>query len=468
MALSLRSRVACLRRAFGRFWQYNYAFVDAFRGFTADSARDDATAALVSRESDGAVVPPSGYEIVRELGAGGCGVVYLARQTALQRLVALKRIHGYALTDDYALERFRREARVLATMDHPGVVRVFDFRRSQQDAMLVMEYVAGESLADRLDRGPMPVAESLEVLRDVAAALRAASERGIAHRDIKPGNVFLTDSGHAKLGDFGLARIVADPSVFRTTTGEVSGTPAYFPPECSDADHEPDERADAYSFAVMAYEMLTGRLPFTGADVMQVLAAHMSQPPPPPTDVVPGFPADASTALLTGLAKEPAARPLPWELVDRLPAGARGDRLAAVPRTAWPPVPDATPVRRRIAPSEPTVRGVVAPPSAQPARVESAPARRRPVRLRRLALPAAAAVAVGVALVVLTTSGGGSNDPPGDLHATSLHVSVSPGRGHCPGTVFTFTAEVATNGAAGEVSLQWTPPDGQRAQPVVG
>jgi hypothetical protein len=291
--------------------------------------------------------------------------------------------------------------------------------------------------------------------------LRAASERGIAHRDIKPGNVFLLDNGHAKLGDFGLARIVADPSVFRTTTGEVSGTPAYFPPECSDADHEPDERADAYSFAVMAYEMLTGRLPFTGSDVMQILAAHMSQPPPPPTDVVPGFPAAASTALLAGLAKEPAARLLPWELVDR---------LAAVPQTAWPAVAQATPTPRKVAPSAPTVRGVTPPGSSVPPPVEPPATRRRPRRIGRPAVLAGAGAAVAaVVAVVLVTSGGGDADPPtADLHATSVAVSVSPagGEGRCPEAVYTFTAEVQTNGAAGEVTLRWTRPDGRRTDPV--
>jgi hypothetical protein len=209
----------------------------------------------------------------------------------------------------------------------------------------------------------------------------------------------------------------------------------------------------------MAYEMLTGRLPFTGADVLQILAAHMSQPPPPPTDVVPGFPAEASTALLAGLAKEPAARLLPWELVDR---------LAAVPQQAWPAVPQAAPVRRTVAPSEPTVRGVAPPATSAPSPVE-VPATRRPTRrIGRTAVLAVAGAAVAVTAVVLATSGGDSDPAAAELHATSVAVSVSPagGDGRCPEAVYTFTADVQTNGAAGEVTLRWTRPDGRRTDPV--
>jgi serine/threonine-protein kinase len=407
---------------------------------------------------------PPGYDLVRELGAGGCGVVYLAEQTALKRLVALKRIHGYALVQGEGLDRFRREAQVLASMEHPAVVRVFDFRRSEHDATLVMEYVAGESLADRLERGPLPVAESLVVLRDVAAALHAASERGIAHRDIKPGNVFLLADGHAKLGDFGLARIVSDPSVFRTSTGEVSGTPAYFPPECGDASHEPDERSDAYSFAVMAYEMLTGQLPFTGTDLMQIVAAHFSQPPPPPETVLPGFPQAASTALLAGLEKDPARRLLPWDLVDR---------LAAVPGNAWPAIPASagSAAPRKVAAYEPTVRGIVTPPGATASTPATAPPSRRPSRRRigpRTLVTAGAVAVLAVAAIIAFTSGGGSDSTATDLRVQSVDVSVTPrgGSGSCPNALFVFSADLTTNGGAGHVTLRWVRPDGQRSDPV--
>ncbi|MDX6287914.1 MAG: eukaryotic-like serine/threonine-protein kinase [Frankiales bacterium] len=408
---------------------------------------------------------PKGYDFVREIGAGGCGEVVLARHTALKRLVAVKRIHGYALADADALERFRREAQVLATLDDPTVVRVFDFRRSGHDATLVMEYVPGESLADMIERGPLPFADALVILRDAADALRIARERGIVHRDVKPGNVFVLPNGRAKLGDFGLARIVSDPSVFRTSTGDVSGTPAYFPPECGSADNEPDERSDAYSFAVMAYELLTGVLPFTGDDIMQIVTAHLSKSPPPPETVLPGFPAPASAAILAGLAKDPAQRLLPWELVDR---------LEAVPTNAWPTVNRAAAHANRPVPkSAPTVR--VAPdavPAASPGATTAAspPRRRRRDGSRRIGIVAAAVVVAAAAAVLAIhfLSGSSSTSSAEPLHVTGVSLTVLPpdGRARCPSGHFEFSARIATNGAGGDIVLRWTRPDGRDSAPT--
>src|SRR4051812_3442493 len=300
-----------------------------------------------------------------------------------------------------------------------------------------MEYVAGESLADRLERGPIPPAEALVVLRDVADALRVAAARGIVHRDVKPGNVFVLPDGHAKLGDFGLARIVSDPSVFRTSTGEVSGTPAYFPPECGSADAEPDERSDAYSFAVMAYELLTGQLPFTGNDIMQIVAAHFSKAPPPPESLVPGFPAAASAALLTALAKDPADRLLPWELVDR---------LAAVPTTAWPAAVSAPAAtgRRRVAPSEPTVRTSPSPQvaTATTASTTTPPPRQRktPWLSRRAGIVAGGLVIAAAVVVLVLHLASGSSSKPLSVRSVVLTGEPASGQARCPAGHFAFTA----------------------------
>jgi eukaryotic-like serine/threonine-protein kinase len=398
-----------------------------------------------------APVLPAGLEPVRRLGAGAFGEVFLARQTAIGRLVAVKQILPRALADHDNVERFRREARVLAATDCPQVVKVFDLQTGPSGAVLVMEYVPGATLADELELGPLPATDALRALDDVALALRFMSARGIVHRDIKPGNVFLLPDGHAKLGDFGLARALADESAFKTAGGAPAGTPAYFPPEVSQGHAEPDVRSDSYSFAVMAYEALTGSRPFEAPDALALIVAHWERPPKPPEEALPGIPAAASKALLAGLAKDPAQRPLPHELVER---------LRRIDPGAWPQV-----VRRpRSAPagavSAPTVR-VPHRPSA-PAPVSAAGRPRSPWLSRRrlpgLAALAIAATGLGVGAMVMSGS-----DPP--LDVTAVDVDVDPDRGSCPRAAFTFTALIRTNGEPGVVSFRWRRPDGEVLPP---
>ena len=279
---------------------------------------------------------PSGYEYVRRLGAGGFGEVFLARQVAVGRLVAIKRILPRALSDSDNVERFRREARVLAATDSPAVVRVFDLSTQDGNLYLVMEYVPGRTLTDLIAGGPLPAAEGLRILADVAEALREMASHGLVHRDVKPGNVLVLPDGHAKLADFGLARAVADTSAFRTAGGTPSGTPAYFAPEISLGTHEPDARSDGYSFAVMTYEVLTGRRPFDAPDALSMLMAHWEREPVPPQEALPGLPAEVCAALLAGLTKSPETRPLPHELVGRL-AKIAPERWPAVARSPDPP-----------------------------------------------------------------------------------------------------------------------------------
>lgn len=386
---------------------------------------------------------PDGYELVRPLGAGGYGEVVLARHVALGRLVAIKRIHAHLLAAPADLERFRREARVLAGLDHPAIVRVYDFRRESGDAHLVMEYVDGAPLDALAEHGPLPAARALRVLDDVAAALAEAARHGIAHRDVKPGNVFVLPAGGAKLGDFGLARIAADPSVFRTSDGSSVGTPAYLPPEVGQGTGEPDARSDAYSFAVMAYELLTGHLPFEGMGAIAMIAAHMSQQPPAPVDVVAGFPPAASEALLDGLAKQPGSRPLPHELVRR---------LRAVPEQAWPAVRPA-PQRR----SAPTVVVASGPPPLAAADTSRA---RRAVPWRWVAAAGlVAAVLAAVAVLLLHRS------PAGALEVSAVAVTATPTSGRCPEGTYRLVASLTTNGRPGTVRLRWVQPDGTVLSP---
>jgi hypothetical protein len=393
---------------------------------------------------------PEGYELVRLLGAGGFGEVHLARQMSLGRLVAVKRIHSFALADEESLARFRREARTLAAMTHPAVVRVYDFQHRGGDATLIMEYVDGQSLLERLEFGPLPIDTALTVLRDVADALTAAADSGIAHRDVKPGNVFVLPTGHAKLGDFGLARIVSDPSVFRTVAGRESGTPAYFPPELSEGTAEPSPSSDAYSFAVMAFEMLTGRQPFEGAGPIAVIAAHWSAERPDPRAIVPGFPDAAARALMSALSKNPSARPLPAALVDR---------LSQVPMHAWPKAvsrqrrPEAGAVMR--APATIHVPDALVPPHST---VVARRKRRGWVRVLLLGGILGAAVVASVSGWRMLAS---PDSSPLAVDQVTVRSDPASGSGKCPSASFEFTATIATNGSPGLIKLQWTQPDGR-------
>lgn len=383
---------------------------------------------------------PNGYELVRPLGAGGFGEVVLAKHTALDRLVAIKRIHAHALAGAADVERFRREARVLAGLAHPSIVRVYDFRGGSGGAQLVMEYVEGAPLDAMIEGGPLSAQRALSVLEDVAAALTEAAAHGIAHRDVKPGNVFVLPDGHAKLGDFGLARIASDPSVFRTSDGSSVGTPAYLPPEIGLGTGEPDARSDGYSFAVMAYEVLTGHLPFEGMGAIAMIAAHWSQEPPHPSGLVPGFPDAASGALLAGLAKDPSSRPLPGELVRR---------LQAVPASAWPAVTAAP--RQRGAP---TVHVTSGPPPLLPV----------PTTQQRRQLPwrVLSGALIAVALAALAGLWLPGRSPTG-LEISEVTVTATPTEGRCPEGVFRLVATLTTNGQAGTVRLEWVQPDGKVA-----
>ena len=392
---------------------------------------------------------PSGYEFVRVLGAGGFGEVVLARQSALKRLVAIKRIHAYVLADEDNVRRFEREARVLAATEGQQIVRVYDLIRSNDGVDLVMEYVPGRPLSDLLDAGPLPASEAIVVLRDVASALSVAAAHGVVHRDVKPANVFVQPDGHAKLGDFGLARATADPSVFRTSNGLAMGTPAYFPPELGQQLSEPDERSDGYSFAVMAYETLTGTKPFTGKDALSLITAHWRKTPPDPATILPGFPASAAEALLRAMDRDPALRLLPLELVEE---------LSRVKPEHWPAVTRSMPAVPTVGRSDPTVQGA-APPGGPQASVASRPPGRS--RGRWLAVIAAAIVLALAATVLVLVQRVGEPESP--LRITGVDVVSVPadGRGACPGTDFRFDGTISTNGRPGRLVLRWERPDGE-------
>ena len=395
--------------------------------------------------NSGATVDPAlpDYEVVGVLGAGGFGEVLLARHRMLGRLVAVKKIHTALLADEDSLARFRREALALARLQHPAIVTVYDLRLTDTSAIMLMEYVPGESLHEALEQRVVPAPVAIAILTDVADALAAATAVGIVHRDVKPANVFLLPGGRAKLGDFGISRI-ADAGVFRTRDGQVTGTPAYMAPESVTGDREPDSHADDYAFAVMAYEVLVGQRPFQG-EGLAVLGQHGFVTPPSPTEVLEAFPPVAADALLGGLAKDPASR---------LPARELAARLRSVPVEAWPPPPAPAGTGQSAGA---TVLGQTLPRSAAPVPLPSVrqPARRRkPLFLAGIAVLVAALAALA-AVVFLPTD-------TTELSVAGATVSVDSMDGTCPNARFVFTASIDTNGGAGTLRLQWLQPDGNR------
>ena len=251
------------------------------------------------------------YELLRLLGRGGMGAVYLARDRALERLVAIKVLPPGAGTDAAAIERFRREARTVAALQHGAIVPLFAFGERRGLCWFVMGYVRGESLASRLEReGAIEPEAARALLAQLADALDHAHRQGVVHRDIKPDNVLIDDTtGRALLTDFGIARAdAARAATALTQGGAVLGTPHYMSPEQATGDTTIDGRSDLYSVGVMGYEMLAGRLPFAGGSFRELVLQHVSVAPTPLTTVAPQVPGDLADAVMRCLAKEPADR----------------------------------------------------------------------------------------------------------------------------------------------------------------
>jgi hypothetical protein len=268
----------------------------------SESVSGDPTPAPRDRPGPPRLPDPFGrYRIVRPLGRGGMGSVYLAHDTELDRKVALKVPH-FRLDDVGAMERFAREARAAATIDHPNVCRVYDVGRVGDVPYLTMVYVEGPTLADELKAGPMPARRAAGLARDVARALADAHRRGVVHRDLKPGNILLDPDGRPVVADFGLARRAME-ALTLTEPGEVLGTPLYMPPEQLTGDAEQvGPASDVYALGAVLYECLTGRPPFAGSR-SDVVTRALTQPPPPP-----GIDSRLDGIVLKALAKRPADR----------------------------------------------------------------------------------------------------------------------------------------------------------------
>ena len=251
------------------------------------------------------------YEIVRLIGRGGMGAVYLARDKALERLVAIKVLPPGSAGDAGVLERFRREAKTVASLQHVGIVPLFAFGERRGLCWFVMGYVRGESLATRLEREQvMDVDTARTLLSQVADALDHAHRQGIVHRDIKPDNILLDDgTGRAMLTDFGIARAdTMSSGTNLTQVGSVMGTPHFMSPEQATAEPTIDGRSDLYSVGVVGYQMLSGQLPFNGSSFRELLMQHVSATPKPLSVIAPQVPPDVSDAVMRCLEKDVSRR----------------------------------------------------------------------------------------------------------------------------------------------------------------
>jgi serine/threonine-protein kinase len=248
------------------------------------------------------------YELMGTLGKGAMGAVYKARDTMMDRFVAIKVLSSTVDASDDFLKRFQREIRIAGSLNHPNVVCAYDAGKADGMPYLAMELVMGETLKDRLKRkGRMAETTALEIIRQVASGLAHAHAKGLVHRDIKPANILLDRSGVPKVADMGLAKSVNEDEKL-TRTGVALGTPQYMPPEQATGDKQLDHRSDIYSLGATLYHLLTGKPPFDGENRMAIMQKHVSRPVPPPRQLAPEL-TDGTVALVKRMmAKKPDDR----------------------------------------------------------------------------------------------------------------------------------------------------------------
>jgi serine/threonine protein kinase len=375
------------------------------------------------------------YRLRSLLAAGGMGAVWVADDAALGRQVAVKLLSEALAGDGLAAERLRREARAAAGLEHPGIARVLDLGEDGGRPYLVMELLHGQSLAQRLARaGPLPPAEAARVVAAAAEALQVAHRAGIVHRDVKPGNVFLTGDGEVKLLDFGIASAANQAAL---TGGDLIGTAAYLAPERM-LGHDATPASDVYALGVLLYELLAGRPPFTADSSTALAMAHLHARPAPLRDAAAGAPPALAAACEQALAKDPADRPPSAAAFARLlrstPAGTP-PTTAPLPPATTAPLPPAV-----VAALPPSVALAGPPPSAAAAPLRSTSVAGRRARRR------AAWAAAGLLLAALLAAGpslGGLLDGPGPAQSTGGQPTggrptgvggPAPAGGQVPGT----------------------------------
>jgi serine/threonine-protein kinase len=278
-----------------------------------------------------------GYEIEGELGRGGMGMVYKARQVALDRPVALKMILGGSYAGPQERQRFLAEAKAAAAIQHPNIVQVYDLGVHDGLPYIALEYCPGGTLRQRLAGTPLPPREAASLVARLARAMQAAHAAGIIHRDLKPANVLLDASGQPKISDFGLARRLQDDDKL-TMSGAVMGTPAYMAPEQAEGRKDITFATDVHALGAILYECLTGRPPFRADSMMALLQEVLHKDPTPPRRLNASVPRDLETICLKCLEKVPGQRyPTAGGLADDLDRWLEGAPVIARKRRGWWP-----------------------------------------------------------------------------------------------------------------------------------
>ena len=376
------------------------------------------------------------YELQAVAGSGGMSSVYRARDTVLERTVAIKILHEHFSDDPAYVERFRREARALAQLNHPNIVTVIDRGEYEGRQFIVFEHVEGDNLKELIEReGQLPVDQALGLVHQVARGLAFAHEHGVVHRDVKPHNVLIDEDGVAKVTDFGIARSL-EPADGLTETGTLLGTSEYISPEQASG-HRVDERSDQYSLAAVLYELLAGEPPYTGQNFMAVALKHIQDPVPSVRDVRPDVSPRLDAIVTRALAKRPE---------DRFPST---DAFMAALEAARADTDDAPAPDVGLTESIPLSRSL--PPPIERSR------RRIPFPIV-LALIAVGAVALVLALVIagggtesLNGNGGGEGGSgSGDRIRLAASGDFDPDG---DGTEHSQTVAAATDGNAG---TYWT------------
>ncbi len=319
------------------------------------------------------------YEILEKIGQGGMAEVYKGQHTALRRLVAIKFLGRHIQTDANMTQRFQREAQAIAALRHPNIVQVFDFGTYESGHYLVMEYVKGHDLRqemcarDAQNRTFSPE-EIVNTLTQIGAALDYAHEEGVIHRDVKPGNILITEGGQAILGDFGL--VMLRDRVSQATSGNTFGTPEYIAPEQAMDSRAAVPQSDIYALGGILYEMVTGRLPFEAETALSLALKHISEEPTPPRDYRPDLPQEVEAVILRTLAKSPKDRyPTALALVDDLyRAWNLGDAMP--PPSLANKTSGLTPPPPATTPPPPTTSPPASPPAAETEEPEHKPRRR--------------------------------------------------------------------------------------------
>jgi eukaryotic-like serine/threonine-protein kinase len=371
------------------------------------------------------------YRVIHRLGAGGMATVYLAEDERLGRQVAIKRLRAESSED--AAARFRREAQLGASFNHPNLVTVYDIVAEGDAVLIVMEYLPGGDLGRSLKAGNrIPPERALEILRGVASGLDRAHAQGVIHRDVKPSNILLGARGEAKLTDLGVAKVLEDTSA--TRSGAMPGTPLYMAPEQLRGGRV-SEATDIYSLGLTAFQILSGRHARRGSTIAEIAHQVVNEPPPDIRQAWPEAPEAVSKVLCRAMDRQPGRRPrTASQLVEELDAALQGDSVPLL----------ATPTETMTVPPPPPPTE----PEHEPEPVPKPEPERRSRRGALLALGALAAVAALVAVLLLGSGGDGGGSSPKRAQAQKAAAGGSDGNGGGNGGNVAVSAPSAGDPAA--------------------